>query len=84
MAGLLASLFLDACLPKKALSKQEERVFINIDGHPVELVSDEYENQYIKQKTACGIVYIPFTFPTEEDEIPRVYEIKTQKNGTTK
>ncbi len=74
---------LSSCITPKSL-ESDEKVFIHVDGHPIELVSDEYENQYIKQKTACGIVYIPFTFPTEDENVPRIYEIKTQKNGTTK
>jgi len=82
--GLLVSVLFGACISEKLTSEQDERVFINIDGHPVELVSDEYENQYLKQKTACGIVYIPFTFPTEEDEVPKVYEIKNSNHGTSK
>ena len=77
MVGLLVS----GCLPSKSFPEEQERVFINIDGHPVELVVDEYDNPYLKQKTACGIVYIPFTFPTEEDEIPRVYEVKNKTYG---
>ncbi len=74
---------LSSCITPKSL-ESDEKVFIYVDGHPIELVVDEYDNPYLKQKTACGVVFIPFTFPTEEDEIPRVYEIKTQKNGTTK
>lgn len=49
---------------------------IMIDGKRIELVSDEYDNYYLKQKTAWGIIYIPYTFPMEEEEIPRVYEAK--------
>jgi len=74
----LTFLLFSSCFSEKLVSEEEERVFINIDGHPVELVVDEYDNPYLKQKTACGIVYIPFTFPTEEDEIPKVYETKMQ------
>lgn len=84
MAGLLVSLLFGGCLSEKSVTDSEERVFINVDSHPIELVSDEYGNQYLKEKTACGILYIPFTFPTEEDDIPRVYETKTKNYGTTK
>ena len=76
--GLLVSMLFNSCVTEKSVSEEDERVFITIDGHPVELVVDEYDNPYLKQKTACGIVYIPFTFPTEEDEIPKVYETKMQ------
>lgn len=74
----LIFLFFSSCVPGNHLSNEEEKVFINVDGHLIELVVDEYDNPYLKQKTACGIVYIPFTFPTEEDEIPKVYETKMQ------
>lgn len=83
MAGLLVNMLFNSCLSEKSLPEQEERVFINIDGHAVELVVDEYDNAYLKQKTACGIVYIPFTFPTEEDEIPRIYETTKSKKYDT-
>jgi hypothetical protein len=74
---------LSSCITPKSL-ESDEKVFIYVDGHPIELVVDEYDNPYLKQKTACGIVYIPFTFPTEDENVPRIYEIKTQKHGTTK
>jgi hypothetical protein len=55
---------------------KEETPFLTIDGKKIELVSDEYDNYYLKQNTSCGIIYIPYTFPVEEEEIPRVYEAK--------
>ena len=79
--GLLVSVLFNSCISEKSLSEQEEKVFIYVDGHPIELVVDEYDNPYLKQKTACGIVYIPFTFPTEEDEIPRVYITKNENHS---
>jgi hypothetical protein len=72
MVGLLVS-----CSPEKQVPS-EEKVYISIDGKEVELVSDDYGNQYLKQNTSCGIMYVPFTFPVEEEEIPRVYEAKMQ------
>lgn len=77
--GLLVSMLFNSCITEKPLS-EEERVFINVDGHSIELVVDEYENPYLKQKTRCGVIYIPFTFPTEEDEIPQIYEVNKLKN----
>lgn len=76
MVGLLVNLLSSCTLSMASPEEQEEHVFISIDGNPVELVIDEYENPYLKQNTDCGVIYIPFTFPTEEDEIPRVYEAK--------
>jgi len=60
--GLLVSVLFNSCISEKSLSEQEEKVFIYVDGHPIELVSDEYGNQYLREKTACGVVFIPFTF----------------------
>jgi hypothetical protein len=71
MVGLLVS-----CSPEKQVPPEEEKVYISIDGKEVELVSDDYGNQYLKQNTSCGIMYVPFTFPVEEEEIPRMYEAK--------
>lgn len=57
--------------------KQEEATFLTIDGKKIELVSDEYDNYYLKQHLPHGVViYVPYTFPVEEEEIPRVYEAK--------
>lgn len=70
-------IFLYSCSPEKQVPS-EEKVYISIDGKEVELVVDDYGNQYLKQNTSCGIMYVPFTFPVEEEEIPRVYEAKMQ------
>jgi hypothetical protein len=76
----LIFLLFSSCFTEKSLHEDEEKVFINVDGHSIELVVDEYENPYLKQKTGCGVIYIPFTFPTEEDEIPQIYEVNKLKN----
>lgn len=73
MVGLLAS-----CSPEKQVPS-EEKVYISIDGKQVELVSDDYGNQYLKQILPHnGTIYVPFTFPVEEEDVPRVYEAKIQ------
>lgn len=77
MKYLFIVIFLYSCSPEKQIPPEEEKVYISIDGKEIELVSDDYGNQYLKQNTSCGIMYIPFTFPVEEEEIPRVYEAKT-------
>jgi len=69
-------LFLYSCSPEKQIPPEEEKLYISIDGKEIELVSDEYDNYYLKQNLPYGgVVYIPYTFPIEE-EIPRVYEAK--------
>jgi hypothetical protein len=57
--------------------KQEEATLLTIDGKEIELVSDEYDNYYLKQHLPQGgVIYVPYTFLIEEEEIPRVYEAK--------
>ena len=66
MAKFICTLliFIVSC---KAPQGDDVKVFIDIDGHKVELVADEYDNQYLKQFVADGrAIYIPFTFETEE------------------
>lgn len=79
MKWIFIILFLYSCSPEKQVPLEEEKVYISIDGKEVELVIDDYGNQYLKQILPHnGIIYIPFTFPVEEEEIPRVYEAKIQ------
>lgn len=45
----------------------EEKVYINIDGKDVELVADEYGNQYLKQESSIGVhIYIPYPGETND------------------
>lgn len=63
--------------PIQEREQYAEILQITIDGKRIELVSDEYENYYLKQYLPYGgVIYIPYTFPMEEEEIPRVYEAK--------
>jgi len=69
-------LFLVSC---KAPQKNDDRVFITIDGHRVEMVADEFGNQYLKQSTYMHTIYIPFPFETEDvADTLRSYEAKTK------
>lgn len=67
----IAVLFFVSC---KAPSEiVEDKVFILIDGEHVELVSDEFGNQYLKQDK----LFIPFPFETEEvGDTLRAYQAK--------
>ncbi len=68
--------FICSCSTEKEIYS-EEKVYISIDGKKIELVSDEYGNQYLKQHLPLNaVMYIPYTFPVEEEEIPRIYEVK--------
>lgn len=57
------ALFLLSCSQQDISKTQEEKVFILIDGEEIEMVADEYGNQYLKQKG----FYIPFPFESEEE-----------------
>ena len=74
---LLLIIVLSSCTSTHIQELKEETPFLTIDGNKIELVSDEYGNYYLKQNLPQGgVVYIPYTFPVEEEEIPRVYEAK--------
>lgn len=48
--------------------QEEEKVYINIDGQQVEMVSDDYGNQYLKYRIDYKkVVFVPFPFETEEE-----------------
>lgn len=82
LLGTVVLLF-NSCLTWKIPSnKKDGRVFISVDGNYIEMVVDEYDNPYLKEKIMFWTIYIPFTFPTEDNEIPRVYETKSKNYGT--
>lgn len=74
-------LFLVSC---KAPQKNDDRVFITIDGDKVEMVADEFDNQYLKQYVADGrAIYIPFPFETEDvGDTLHSYQAKIKQHGT--
>lgn len=61
-------LILIAGCTAKGQTEEEEKVFVNIDGKQVEIVADEYGNQYLKQTTGGAYIYIPFTFPSDDTQ----------------
>lgn len=66
---LLLALIFVSCNTTQKVSSDEEKTYILIDGENVEMVADEYGNQYLKQYTyGPRAIYIPFTFETEEAE----------------
>ena len=63
--------FIVSCKAPSEIS--EEKTFILIDGEHVEMVADEYGNQYLKQNG----LFIPFPFETEEvGDTLRSYQAK--------
>lgn len=71
---LLSLLFFVSCSDsfqvRNAVSEQDDTSsYILINGEYVELVSDEFENIYLKQKIDDEhFIYVPFPFETEEEE----------------
>ena len=60
-------LFFVSCKAASEIDDSQEHVYIKIDGQDVELVSDEYGNQYLKQQTYWNMyIYVPFPFETED------------------
>ena len=73
MRKILLFLFLASCTPSHPVIEQEpddEKVYINIDGNPIEMVADDYGNQYLKEPlpNSGSYLYIPFPFETEEEK----------------
>lgn len=62
----MTGLFFLSCNAQK-VSSEEEKTYISINGEHIELVSDEFGNQYLKQYTyGANYIYVPYTFETEE------------------
>jgi len=63
--------------PIQDQEQQPGMLQITVDGKGIELVPDEYNNYYLKQELPNGgVIYIPYTFEMQEEEIPRMYETK--------
>lgn len=75
----ISLLFFVSCKTAKN-SSEEEKVFIDVNGEKLQLVSDEYGNQYLKQYTYMGhYIYVPFPFETEEvGDTLHSYQAKTK------
>ena len=67
MRKLLLLVLIAGCTAK-GQSEEEDKVYINIEGKQIEIVADEYGNQYLKQTTGNGYFYIPFTFQSEDPQ----------------
>ena len=64
---IILMFLLEGCTSGSSQDVEEEKVYIHIEGAKVELVADEYGNQYLKQFISHGaIIYIPYMGPTEE------------------
>lgn len=85
----LASLFFLSCsAPKNTQEEQQEEnsTYILINGEHVEMVADEFGNQYLKQMTSEeNYIYVPFPFELEEEEDSlRIHQAKINRNDDTR
>ena len=56
---------------------QDDRVWIHIENDSVELVADEYDGQYLKQRFGSTYIYIPYTGATDDgSDTLRFYNAK--------
>ena len=65
---LLALIFVSCKTQKEIPSEEVERTYILIDDHYVEMVSDEFGNQYLRYLIEDKPIFIPFPFETESAE----------------
>lgn len=75
MKKLILLIFLGACNVSNS-SKEENEPHVIIEDTKIEIVSDEYGNQYLKQIVDGFIIYIPFPFETEEEPQSQTFQIK--------
>lgn len=69
----ISLLFFVSCKTASEIDDGQEPVYILIDGEHVEMVSDEFGNQYLKQNG----FYIPFPFETDDaDDSLHIYQAK--------
>lgn len=81
VAALIALILTITSCGTEAQSTPDEKVYIEMsDGNKVELVSDEYGNQYLKQFTSTGgfCIYTPYPGETEEEDTLHFYNAKNQ------
>lgn len=81
IAALIAVLLmLSSCGTKAQETPQEEdsKVYLDIDGYKVELVADEYGNQYLKEITRAGWIFIPYEGDVEETDSLKFFNAKNK------
>jgi len=81
VATLIAAILMLTSCDNTTAQTPEEKVYIEMsDGEKVELVADEYGNQYLKQYTSTGgfCIYTPYPGETEEEDTLHFYNAKNQ------
>jgi len=78
IAALIAALLMLTSCGGTTAQTPEEKVYIEMsDGEKVELVADEYGNQYLKQYTyGPRCIYIPYPGETSEPDSLKFYNAK--------
>ena len=70
---MLTMVLFNSCIIQKPIGDEEVQ-YIRIENRYIELVIDDYDNYYLKQKIRGKVIYTPFTFPMDDEKIPRIYE----------
>ena len=79
VATLIAAILMLTSCDDTTAQTPEEKVYIEMsDGNKIELVADEYGNQYLKEYTRAGRIYIPYPGETEEEDTLHFYNAKNQ------
>lgn len=81
IAALIAVILMFASRGTEAQTPEEEKVYIEMsNGDKLELVADEYGNQYLKQFTSTGgfCIYTPYPGETSEPDSLQFYNAKNQ------
>jgi hypothetical protein len=81
IAALIAALLMLTSCGGTTAQTPEEKVYIEMsDGEKVELVADEYGNQYLKQYTSSGGFCIYTPYPGETDDGSDTLKFYNAKN----
>ena len=82
ISGAFLFTLIVSCNTSRTSPQQEEKIFIHMsDGDSLELVADEYGNQYLKQHTyGPNMIYIPYPGETEDQsDTLHFYNAKNEK-----
>jgi ABC-type glycerol-3-phosphate transport system substrate-binding protein len=74
---MLLLILLASCNVKAQTETPDEKIFIHMsNGDKLELIADEYGNQYLKENAGTVYIYIPYPGDTEESDTLHFYNAK--------
>jgi hypothetical protein len=77
IAALIAVILMFTSCNTEAQTPEEEKVYIEMNnGDKLELVADEYGNQYLKENAGSVYIYIPYPGETSEPDSLQFYNAK--------